>query len=234
MQLDIGIFYMHQLVRNAVCITPLIVLSPFAMANDFTRLVDSCEKCHGKDGNSTIPDVPIIAGFSHEGFLNTIDVFRENERIAMEFHKPGDPETVMNDIARELNDEQVEKLASYFSNRRFVPARQKVDEEMARRGEKIHEKSCERCHTDNGAHPVEDAAILAGQWTPYLKRQFDNFLSGKRLVSRTMLRRIRKLSADDIEALLHFYAREGRVHLTDQQSAGNDAASLDGREHVNN
>jgi len=73
----------------------------------------------------------------------------------------------------------------------------------------IHKRSCERCHTDNGAHPVEDAAILAGQWTPYLRRQFDNFLSGKRMVPRSMLRRIKKLSKDDIEALLNFYASEG-------------------------
>jgi len=179
-------------------------------AGDFVSLVQFCEHCHGKDGNSTTSDVPIIAGFSKEGFYNTMDVFREGERIAKEFHKPGEPETVMNDIARKLNDEEVGNLADYFSKRKFISARQNVDTELAKRGEIIHKKSCERCHTDNGAHPVEDAAILAGQWTPYLRRQFSNILSGKRLVPRTMLRKIKKLSNDDIEALLHFYAREGK------------------------
>jgi len=180
-----------------------------AVADDFVKLVQSCEHCHGKDGNSTDPDVPIIAGFSEEGFLNTIDVFRENERIAIEFHKPGEPETLMNEIARELNDEQAESLAAYFSQRPFKPAQQSVDEELAARGEVIHKKSCEKCHTNNGKHPVEDAAILAGQWTPYLQRQFNNILSGKRLVPRSMYRRIKKLSDQDIEALVNFYAREG-------------------------
>ena len=185
-----------------ICIAP-------ASADDFVELVQSCEHCHGKDGNSTDPDVPTIAGFSEEGFLNTIDVFRENERIAIEFHKPGEPETVMNEIARKLNDEQAESLAAYFSQRPFKAAEQSVDENLAARGEVIHKKSCEKCHTDNGAHPVEDAAILAGQWTPYLRRQFDNILTGKRLVPRSMLRRIKKLSEEDIEALLNFYASEG-------------------------
>lgn len=180
-----------------------------ASADDFVELVQSCEHCHGKDGNSTTPDVPIIAGFSHEGFLNTIDVFREDERIAIEFHQPGDPETVMNDIAKGLSDEQVEDLADYFSKRTFKPAQQSVDKDLAARGEVIHKKSCEKCHTDNGKHPVEDAAILAGQWTPYLQRQFDNILSGKRMVPRSMYRRIKKLSDQDIEALVNFYAQEG-------------------------
>ena len=53
-----------------------------ASADDFVELVKSCEKCHGEDGNSTTPDVAIIAGYSPEGFLNTMDVFRAGEHIA--------------------------------------------------------------------------------------------------------------------------------------------------------
>lgn len=190
-----------------------LVATAAAPADDFVKLVQSCEKCHGKDGNSTTPDVPIIAGFSHEGFLNTMDVFRAGDRIALKFHKPGEPETVMNDIAKGLSDEDVRNLADYFSKRPFKPAQQSVNAELARRGEVIHKRLCEKCHTDNGAHPVEDAAILAGQWTPYLRRQFDNFLSGKRMVPRTMLRRIKELPEDDIEALLNFYASKGMQEI---------------------
>ncbi|MGV6825633.1 MAG: c-type cytochrome [bacterium] len=196
-------------IKSFICCMSFSLLPAYGIADDFVALVNSCEQCHGKDGNSTTPDVPIIAGFSHEGFLNTMDVFRDNERIAIEFHKPGEPETVMNEIARGLSDEQVDSLAKYFSERSFKPAEQSVDAALAARGEVIHKKSCEKCHTDNGAHPVEDAAILAGQWTPYLRRQFDNILTGKRLVPRSMLRRIKKLPPEDIEALLNFYAREG-------------------------
>ncbi len=184
-----------------------ILLQPVAVpAEDFVDLVKRCEACHGKDGNSAIPVVPTIAGFSYEGFLNTMEVFRENERIALEFQRPGEPETVMNDIARQLDDEQVEALARYFSERPFLPIRQAVDKELASRGEILHKQHCERCHTDNGAHPVEDAAILAGQWSPYLRIQFNNILTGKRIVPRSMLRRVKKLNEKDIESLIHFYA----------------------------
>ena len=115
----------------------------------------------------------------------------------------------MNDIARALGDEDVLALADYFSKRPFRAAEQAADELLASNGEILHKQKCERCHRQNGAEPVEDAAILAGQWTPYLRRQFENILSGKRLVPRSMLRRVRNLPAEDIEALLNFYAMEG-------------------------
>jgi len=177
-----------------------------AQSDDFVDLVKLCEGCHGQDGNSRLPVVPSIAGFSYEGFLNTMDVFRENERIALEFQRPGEPETVMNEIARSLSDEDVDALAKYFSERTFLPIRQAVDAELASRGAILHKQQCERCHTHNGAEPVEDAAILAGQWTPYLRLQFSNILTGKRIVPRGMLRRVKKLNTDEIEALLNFYA----------------------------
>lgn len=184
----------------------LLTIMPLAQAEDFVNLVKRCEGCHGQDGNSSNSMIPSIAGFSYEGFLNTMDVFRENERIAMEYQRPGEPETEMNEIARELGDADVEALARYFSERPFLPVRQPVDQELASRGAILHKQQCERCHTDNGAHPVEDAAILAGQWTPYLRLQFDNILSGKRIVPRGMLRRMKKLNQQDIDALLNFYA----------------------------
>ncbi len=199
----------YKMFTRLLMIFILFGISTMVPASDFVKLVQSCEKCHGKDGNSTTPDVPIIAGYSEEGFLNTMDVFREDERIAKEFHKPGEPETVMNDIAKALSDEDVNNLADYFSKRKFKPVKQNVDTDLAQRGEVIHKRSCERCHTNNGVDPVEDASILAGQWTPYLRRQFENILTGKRLVPRTMLRKIKKLTKQDVEALLNFYANEG-------------------------
>lgn len=199
---------------NKITTTALLLLSSMflsgnAIARDFVNLVKYCEGCHGNNGISPTPDIPIIAGFSYEGFLNTMDVFRENERIAMEYHKPGEPETVMNEIALSLDAEETDELAKYYSSLKFQPAQQEADEKLASRGAVIHNRFCEKCHTENGRFPVEDAAILAGQWTPYLKRQFNNILTGKRLVPRSMLRRVKKLSEEDIDALLHFYASKG-------------------------
>ena len=154
---------MIRFMRKLSVFFALLGATATASAGDFVALVQKCEGCHGKDGVSTTPDVPIIAGFSHEGFFNTIDSFRLGDRVALKFHKPGEPEIVMNDIAKSLSDEDVRGLADYFSQRPFKPAAQSVDTELARRGEVLHKKLCDKCHEDNGAHPVEDAAILAGQ-----------------------------------------------------------------------
>jgi sulfide dehydrogenase cytochrome subunit len=175
-------------------------------AEDFDDLVKRCEICHGQDGNSGLPIFPSISGFSYEGFLYTMDEFRENKRIAIEFQQPGQPDKVMINIARQLSDAEVEALATYFSGRPYIPIRQRFDPVLASRGAILHERHCEQCHLQNGTQPVDDAAILAGQWTPYLRLQFNNILSGKRLVSRRMSNRLKKLSQEELEALLNFYA----------------------------
>ena len=66
----------------------------------------------------------------------------------------------------------------------------------------IHEeKKCERCHSSGGSDPQDDAAMLAGQWTPYLKRQLEHFKIGRRTIPRKMKNAVDKLSEDEIEAL---------------------------------
>ncbi len=175
-------------------------------AEDFSALVKRCEICHGQNGNSGLPMFPSIAGFSYEGFLYTMDEYRENRRIAIEFQQPNEPETVMINIAQQLSDADLKGLANYFSKRKYIPRSQAFDPELASRGAILHESHCERCHLQNGTEPADDKPILAGQWTPYLRLQFKNILSGKRLVSRRMSNRLKKLNQEDIEALLNFYA----------------------------
>ena len=60
--------------KLALALTALVVVGQ-ASAQGLDKLIASCETCHGKDGNSPTADVPIIAGFSREGFVSTIDPF---------------------------------------------------------------------------------------------------------------------------------------------------------------
>ena len=184
----------------------LVLLPVSGPAEDFSALIKRCEICHGQNGNSGLPMFPSIAGFSYEGFLYAIDVYREDRRIAAEFQQANAPETVMNNIAQQLSDADVEALANYFSKRKYIPRSQSFDPELASRGAILHEARCEQCHEQNGAAAGDEVAPLAGQWTLYLRMQFDNIRSGKRIVSRRMLNRFKKLSQEDIEALLNFYA----------------------------
>ena len=184
----------------------LALFSAHGPAEDFDDLVKRCEICHGPDGNSGLPIFPSISGFSYNGFLYAMDTYRENRRIATEFQQPGEPEDVMRVLAEQLSDVDVEALAKYFSERPYIPRSQAFDPELASRGAKLHEEYCEKCHLNNGTEPVDDAAVLAGQWTPYLRLQFDNIRSGKRRLPLRMLNPLKKLNQEDIEALLNFYA----------------------------
>jgi cytochrome c553 len=50
------------------------------------------------------------------------------------------------------------------------------------------------------------AAILAGQWTPYLEIAFLQIRSGQRMGPKVMNNAIQQFSNDDVQALLNYYA----------------------------
>jgi sulfide dehydrogenase cytochrome subunit len=184
----------------------LVLFTAPGLAEDFDDLVKRCEICHGQGGNSGLPIYPSISGFSYEGFLYTMDTYRENRRIPIEFQQPGEPETVMNAIAQQLTDADIDTLATYFSEQLYIPRSQAFDPKLASRGADLHERHCEKCHVQNGTEPVDKAAILAGQWIQYLRSQFTSFLSGSRFMPKRMLNTFKELNQEDIEALLNFYA----------------------------
>ena len=195
--------------HHRLCLIGSLALSAWLMpcaAADLEELTQRCSRCHGEQGYSEHPDVPVIAGFSYQGFIDTLAAFREGERVAIKYETPGSPAIMMNDIARELSEAEVETLARYYSGIPFIPRRQAFDPALAAEGAKVHDKSCEKCHSKGGSDPQDDAAILAGQWTPYLRRQFGNITDGKRTMPRRMMAKFRKLSDTDKEALLNFYA----------------------------
>ena len=114
--------------------------------------------------------------------------------------------TNMRAITKKLSDEQISKVAKYFSSLPFVPAKQEFDPALAAAGEIIHLRKCEQCHKNGGNSPEEDAAILGGQWTPYLRSAIKHIQDDTRDVDMEMLKKINKLSDDEWESLLNFYA----------------------------
>jgi len=63
------------------------------------------------------------------------------------------------------------------------------------------------CRT-NGTAPDEDNGILAGQWTPYLREQLAGFRAGRRPLDEKMKLRLDKVSKEEEEFLLHFFASQ--------------------------
>ncbi len=161
-----------------------------------SELVQQCAACHGKDGMSIIPNMPVIAGYSKQYTINTMTDYKLGER----------PSASMGLFAKNLKDDEIAMIAEFFAEKTFVPRKQEFDAEKAKLGEKIHARHCYKCHEDGGSSPDDDAGILAGQWMPYLRQTFEEYRSGKRPQPENMKPKIEKLGPADIDALIHYYA----------------------------
>ena len=73
-------------------------------------LAGSCAACHGTNGNS-VSGTPVLAGLDHDYFVLQMQAFRSGERSA----------TVMQRHAKGLTTEEIEQLATYFSQQKRIP-----------------------------------------------------------------------------------------------------------------
>lgn len=192
-----------------VIITILGSSLSFAGTPDFIR---ECMDCHGEKGISLETDVPTIAGNSATFIEETFAAYKYDMREPVESkYRLGDTSrdaTDMEKISKKLSEEQIIEAASYFSELKFVAAKQKFNVDQVEAGEKIHIRKCEKCHQNGGASPEEDAAILAGQWTPYLRSAVKHILDQTRDVDMRMTKKVEKLSPQEWEALLNYYASQ--------------------------
>lgn len=196
----------HLLVAALSC--GLLIGAPSAANAGVDKLADKCNDCHGKDGVSTESKVPTIAGFSPDALQDILTQFKEGDRKGVKFKAENGKETDMNAIAEKLSDADITALSKYYSAKKFKPAKQKFDAAMAKKGAKVHDKLCEKCHSDGGSNADDDAAILAGQWRAYLEEQFKLIAAKERNVPKKMKKKFKKLKGDQAEELIEFYASQ--------------------------
>jgi len=186
------------LIAGSVAIaTPVFADTPSA-----AMLSNTCAGCHGTNGNSHGPATPTIAGISSEYFIEAMQQYKSGER----------PATIMGRIAKGYSEEEIKLMAGYFATQKMVRAAQEIDSSMAKKGMKMHEKYCEKCHEDGGRSSEDDAGILAGQWMPYLHYTMSDFLDGKREMPKKMKKKVEELQAkgggDAVDALIQFYGSQ--------------------------
>lgn len=173
-------------------------------AGPLTDLVNGCNQCHGKNGNSHEDKVPSIAKASTLYLYDTLMAFKNGKRKAYT-HKDADNKvTDMNKLAADLSEDQITKLAEYYSGKPFIPFKQSADMAKAEKGAKLFDKKCEKCHSDGGTNPEDDAGIIAGQPRGYLVEQFKHFDNGDRKIPRKMAKKIKKLSPAQKQEIIEF------------------------------
>lgn len=184
--------------------------APLASAQDLDAIVADCNGCHGDDGVSQWTDVPTIAGFPEFTHADALYFFRDGDRPCSESeYRQGDtskPATTMCDVTADLSDEMIDEIAAYYFELPFVPAEQDFDAALAATGKDVHDKLCEKCHSDGGANAEDEAGILAGQWMGYMEATFAEYASGAREQDKSMKDKMDQLSEADTKALLHYYA----------------------------
>jgi sulfide dehydrogenase cytochrome subunit len=197
--------------RIAVLFASLLV-GGTAFAADPPAVMEQCAQCHGRNGASTDPHIPIIGGYSAKYIVESIKNIRNKMRPCAEVTIPSGPKkgqkSDMCKVAADLKDSDAEAAAKYLAAQKFVRAGQTFDAAKAEKGVAVYKLRCEKCHEENGSSAEEDNGILAGQWMPYLRDQIANFRSGKRQIDDKMKLRLERVSKDDEEALYHFFASQ--------------------------
>jgi cytochrome c553 len=138
-------------------------------------------------------EYPRLAGQNFEYLKTQLTRFKKRQRINM----PMFPYTE----ERELPDEDIVHISAYLAGIKLdtVPPVFKENEDALFRltamakvfnvpraegdvdaGAKIYKQECAPCHGSKGIGYKENP-MLAGQYTQYLKRQIDKFMSGERI-----------------------------------------------------
>lgn len=188
--------------------------------------VQVCAACHGVNGQSQSPMVPILAGQQREYIVNQLRDYRDHTRsnkYAVQF---------MWGIAGSLTDKQIQELADYFSKQAPVQVSKasSSDSKLAR-GKEIFENGipakgviqCNSCHGSKG-EGMATFPRIAGQHRYYLIQQLNVWkepaqkefmeVGGNTWAPRTikfarphgelMINEERNLSESDIEAVASY------------------------------
>ena len=159
------------------------------------RKAESCTPCHGPDGNSPAPPVPIIAAQTARYIFLQLRDFKEGRRV----------EPQMQPFVKDLTREDMIDLSAFFAAQKARPRPFTPDEARTARGEtKAAAALCTMCHL-GGFMGQNEVPRVAGQYYEYLVKQLQDFKSGRRSNDAgTMAGVSRTLSDEDIDDLAHY------------------------------
>lgn len=178
-------------------------------AGDIDTMMQDCNDCHGPGGVSQSSDIPSLAGFPEFVHADALYIYRDNERpCADSKYRHGDtsrPAVSMCDLAAQLSDDDIDALAAAYAELPYVKVKQEFDATLAATGEALHNEHCDKCHTEAGTNPDDEAGMMGGQPMDYLRTSFKEFAAGTRDQPKKMKEKMDLLSDEDAEALVNYY-----------------------------
>ena len=162
-----------------------------------------CAACHGADGNSGTPANPKLAQQHPEYLVKQLQEFKSGKR----------PNPMMQAIAAQLSDADMQSIAAWVTSKKAKPGFAK-DKELVAMGERIYRggiadrqvAACAGCHSPNGAGLPSQYPRLSGQHADYTAAQLTGFREGMRKNSQQMAQVAAKLNDREIRAVSDYIA----------------------------
>ena len=158
-----------------------------------------CAACHGLDGNSLMPQNPVLAGQVPGYIAQQLAWFKSGVR----------KNAIMAGMTQLLSEQDMQDMDAWFSSQTAPPKTVSANDlELANAGEKLYRggdsemsvPACMGCHGPVGFGIPPNYPRLTGQWPDYLENQLFAFKDGKR-ASPIMGPIAFRLSAEQIKAL---------------------------------
>ena len=158
-----------------------------------------CAACHGLDGNSLMPQNPVLAGQVPGYIAQQLAQFKSGVR----------KNAIMAGMTQLLSEQDMQDIDAWFSSQTAPPKTVSADDlELANAGEKLYRggdsemsvPACMGCHGPVGFGIPPNYPRLTGQWPAYLENQLFAFKDGQR-ANPIMGPIAFRLSAEQIKAL---------------------------------
>ena len=177
------------------CLLPVGALAQDAVAGKEKVVI--CGACHGVDGNSTIPQNPILAGQTSRYIYLQLKDFKEGRRK--------DP--LMSPMAANLSKKDMFDIAAYFSAQKPTNQNSRGDVSKAAHGKQVADAAlCTMCHL-GGFSGQNEVPRTAGQHYEYVLKQLKDFKGKARSNDAgNMTAVLRTIPDEDLEALATYIA----------------------------
>jgi cytochrome c553 len=171
---------------------------PNAAAQDVEagrKKAEACIACHGANGNSQVPQFPILAGQTARYTYLQLRDFKEGRR----------KEPAMEPLVSNLSRQDMLDLAAFFAAQRPRAPDFAVDPAKVARGMKKSEETlCTMCHL-GGFKGQNEIPRVAGQHPAYVVKQMLDFRHARRTNDAGNMASVSKtLSDQDIDDLSHY------------------------------
>jgi len=94
--------------RTALLAAAALAAAPAAGQDAARNLAAPCAICHGTGGHAATKDVTTLAGIPADHLAKQLRDFRDGKR----------PATVMHQIAKGYNDQQIDAMAAWFASQK--------------------------------------------------------------------------------------------------------------------